>query len=579
MKLIRALAFVLSLAGVTSGYAAEEPLVLLGDGIAAWVIDGKQIELFLDPGEGETWEELLARVAVSVDEVQALKAANPQRTLPIAEGTSVVPIRVPWELVREEYRYVALRLLFPDDRLEKGAWIHEPSKGRVPTFGEGLWQVALWFTGDGENWQKLALENRLDTPELDLTRPIRIPEQLLLPRFTTKSQATVGPLDFGRDRQGAYADYRLKRGEALYSSVVARFTGLVEHDAVLEAVAVIQARSGIKQVTRLPVGQRIRIPRELIQPEWLPPDDPRAVLASLQARELEAVVLPAPRATLDGLHLVLDPGHGGEDIGTQRHNIWESDYVYDIACRIKRALESERGVTVHLLVEDRQHGCQVHDRTRLAMNRREVVMTTPHHPVDTDLGVNLRWVLANAIYRRLTAEGVDPEQIVFVSLHADSLHASLRGGMVYVPGEQFRRGSYSSDGPSFRRYREAKGSPVLRFTRAERLRDEAVSRRLAAALLHGYRAEELPIHENLPIRDRIIRSARHRRAWLPAVLRGNQIPAKVLLETVNLNNMQDAKLLEAPAGRERIARAVVTGLRHYYSEGTAKRAPERRSGR
>jgi N-acetylmuramoyl-L-alanine amidase len=121
-------------------------------------------------------------------------------------------------------------------------------------------------------------------------------------------------------------------------------------------------------------------------------------------------------------------------------------------------------------------------------------------------------------------------------------------------------------------------------SRAERLRDEAVSRRLAAALLDAYRAEGLPVHENRPVRDHVVRGrGRKASAWVPAVLKGNDVPAKVLLETVNIGNPADAKILEDPAGRERIARAVVAGLIRFYSGAEmartgARGAPGSRTG-
>src|SRR5256885_11217725 len=34
------------------------------------------------------------------------------------------------------------------------------------------------------------------------------------------------------------------------------------------------------------------------------------------------------------------------------------------------------------------------------------------------------------------------EKVVFLSIHADSLHPSLRGAMIYIPGERYVQGSY-----------------------------------------------------------------------------------------------------------------------------------------
>ncbi len=149
--------------------------------------------------------------------------------------------------------------------------------------------------------------------------------------------------------------------------------------------------------------------------------------------------------------------------------------------------------------------------------------------------------------------------------------------MVYVPGARWRRARHGVRGATYRRYREYRERPRVTVRRADRRRDEIVSRRLARDLLAGYRAEKLPVHPNRPIRDHVVRRTRRRRSsWVPAVLRGNLVPAKVLLETVNLGNPADARLLADPAGRERIARAVAHGIRSYF-EDTARRAVRRAS--
>jgi hypothetical protein len=88
----------------------------------------------------------------------------------------------------------------------------------------------------------------------------------------------------------------------------------------------------------------------------------------------------------------------------------------------------------------------------------------------------MRWYLSNAWYRKLVGEGFDPLKVVFTSIHADARHPSLSGAMVYVPGEEYRRGRYGSAGEVYTRYREAAGA-LVSFTRAERERSEGLSRR------------------------------------------------------------------------------------------------------
>ncbi len=544
-------------------------------------IEGRDLAVAVLPEKGEGYLSLARRLGGDESRSAALQAAN--LGMPLVQGREVI---VPWDLLREEYRFLALRAMFPDDRFADGAFIHHPRRARALNHSEGLWQVALWYTGRGENWQEIALANRLGTPALADVDAVRIPARMLLDRFKPQTKSDDERLEFGRDDEGLFARYRLAKGEALYSAVVLRFTGLVEPEDVNEAAAAIARRSGIEDLRDIPVGYSVKIPLDMLLSSYLPRNDPRRVTAQINASELDAVGLdlrPASRS-LAGIHVLLDPGHGGEDLGASRHKIWESDYVYDVACRIKRALERETAATVHVLLDDTEHGCKIFNSTKLVANKKEVVKTHPPHRASggrsTRVGVNLRWYLANSIYRRLTKEQkVSRDKIVFISLHADSLHSALRGAMVYVPGARYRSGTQSGYGKShYRKYREWKQGPQVSFSRKERLRDEVLSRKLAKAILESYASAGLPVHLNRPIRDHIVRSRRRGRPqrWLPAVLRGNMVPAKVLVETVNINNKLDARILSDPDGREKIARAIAGGLRQYFGDDSG--VPTRRAG-
>ena len=73
----------------------------------------------------------------------------------------------------------------------------------------------------------------------------------------------------------------------------------------------------------------------------------------------------------------------------------------------------------------------------------------------------------------------------------------------------------------------------------------------------------LPVQGYKPVRDRIIRG---RREWTPAVLRNNEIPAKVLVEMVNLTNGKDAAVLASAEQRERLAEALFVALYGYFGQ-------------
>ncbi|NLN10109.1 MAG: hypothetical protein GX178_00680 [Acidobacteria bacterium] len=72
------------------------------------------------------------------------------------------------------------------------------------------------------------------------------------------------------------------------------------------------------------------------------------------------------------------------------------------------------------------------------------------------------------------------------------------------------------------------------------------------------------------MRETIIRN---RRAWVPAVLRYNEVPARILLEVCNLSNAEDRQLLRTQEFRQRVAAAVVAALLDYYDEADSETLP------
>ena len=138
--------------------------------------------------------------------------------------------------------------------------------------------------------------------------------------------------------------------------------------------------------------------------------------------------------------------------------------------------------------------------------------------------------------------------------------------MIYVPGERYRRGSYACGDPGCSHYAEARGVSAVRFSKSDRVRSEGLSRQFAGHLVRALGARGIRIHPYEPVRDRIIRRGR---TWLPAVLRGNAVPAKVLVEMANLNNPQDRARLQSPEFRESFARAFVDALLGFY--GSSRR--------
>ena len=200
--------------------------------------------------------------------------------------------------------------------------------------------------------------------------------------------------------------------------------------------------------------------------------------------------------------------------------------------------------------------------------RAASVLTHPPYPLEDPVaGVNLRWYLANSVLKSFEKEGGSEDRTVFVSLHADSLHPAVRGLMVYIPGERFLRDTFQKRGAVYTSRSEVREAPRVSFSRRERIKAEGVSRDLAENIVRTFRAAGLPLHAFQPVRRNVIRGGRE---WVPAILRYNRIPARVLIEVCNLNNPEDRSLLVTGSYRDRVAQALVSALVAFYGGGGEK---------
>ena len=369
-------------------------------------------------------------------------------------------------------------------------------------------------------------------------------------------------LEYGEDAGGRFATYRLRGGEALYSAVVVRFTGRLHAEDVNALAAEIARRSGIPDVTDIPIGFPVRIPLDVLLPEFLPPGDPRRLEWEVERALSDRYRNPVQARGLEGVTVILDAGHGGADVGASAAGVWESTYVYDIMLRVRRRLAGTTLARVTTTTRDGERYVIV-DSDVLPYSRGHAVLTTPPYPIaDSTVGVHLRWYLANSEFRAAT-RAADPARVVFVSLHADSLHPSLRGATAYVPDVAGTAGTFGKAGSAFQKRREYRDQPRVSFSLETRQKSEGLSRQLAGRIIDAFKDRGLAVHPFQPVRDRIFRG---RRAWVPAVLRYNAVPAKVLVEVCNLGSELDRRLLKTRTFREQVAEAVVAGIRAYFGE-------------
>jgi len=537
---------------------------------------GQRPVLVVSPQRGDGWLSLAQRYCGSTGPWQRIRAANPGLRQPMQDRS----VQIPVEMLRGELRLEAVQRLFPVDRRVAGGWEHwvlDPFDGKEESWD---WLAEL-FTGSAATAAALRKANP-ELPADDLVRgpPLLVPERRLLPVFRdqplpvrptptppapaaqptpagTVPDVTPATLAYGADDRGPYAEYRLQRGEALYSAVVVRFTGQLAAKEVNATALEIAKRSGIADVTSIPVGYPVRVPLDLLLPWYLPADHPRRMAYEQGQRELAGFLEVVRAIDLSGVHVILDAGHGGADPGSTVDGLWESSYVYDIVCRIKANFERHTRATVWVTRMDADLQLKVPDRDRLEQDRDQYLLTRPQYSLqDAALGVNLRWYLSNDLILNRLGPTVPQLKTVFLSVHADSLHPSVRGAMVYVPSRHLRPSSYTVGRSDIQQYAEYRNHPTIRLGADFKARVEASSRHLALNLVAGLNHNGIALHPEDPIRDRVLRG---RRTWVPAVLRYSAAQHAVLLECCNMANAGDRQRLVDRSWRERFALAVVEG--------------------
>jgi N-acetylmuramoyl-L-alanine amidase len=475
----------------------------------------------------------------------------------------------------------ALIALFPRDAWGSDRVLHTV---QYPSL-ESVWLISALFTGHGQHYDKVMAANPGLPEKLVAGDTWTIPPELLVKELggqgsgqpdrsqpedqlddEARTNAYRALLSFERDAQGPYAVYHMRKAEALYSSVVLRYTDRIDPKDVNDLARAIAKRSGIADIRGIQPGQVVKIPLDALAD----PFQPEGTKALAEEQEVRAEVRRTARVDagprLKGVRIVLDAGHGGVDKGAMANGLWESDFVYDITMRVYRLLQEETDATVSSTIRYPDIGFDARDRIRRASSSAEI-LTTPPFANDGEspnaTSVHLRWVLANDLFQRFEDKRGDPRKTLFISFHADSLHPSARGTMVYVPGAAMVPSRFYLSPARTAGVKEARKASMVHFSGKEKLMGEARSRQFAEVLLRALTAEAVPIHT-----DRAIRNVIHRDggSWLPAVIRYNEASAKVLIETANLTNPGDAKNLQDPEFRQRFAEGVVRAIRAYFGK-------------
>lgn len=230
---------------------------------------------------------------------------------------------------------------------------------------------------------------------------------------------------------------------------------------------------------------------------------------------------PVQTYTAEKPLIVIDPGHGGKDPGAHSNNkIYEKNIVLALSKELKRQME--------------------------ATGRYRVIMTRNN---DTYIRLKDRVTFA----QKHNAD-------LFISIHADTIHKShIRGTSVYTISKK------ASDAQTAKLAEKENQSDLMAGLDLS-IEDEQVAFILGDFLMNDTMNQSKFFANTLvtQLKKNNIRTLdnAHRYAGF-AVLKAPNIPS-VLIEAGFLSNSNEAKLLNQPHHRQKIARSILSGVDEYF---------------
>ena len=238
--------------------------------------------------------------------------------------------------------------------------------------------------------------------------------------------------------------------------------------------------------------------------------------------------------------IAIDPGHGGKDPGAQGSQVIEKDLTLKISKKLKRLIDKDKNMTSFLIRSDDSFPCP---NNRNNCKQQES--------------------LSERISRAKKGKAD-----LLISIHADAFSdKSVRGATLYALSDarKIRRGSNYKV-----MYRPKTNNNI-------RLRDSSLRKSISRVNGSDIDTQDQSIEVGKHIlkelrKDVRVRKKTPREAEF-AVLKSTSI-ASVLIETSYLSNKEDEKFLINPRNQDKIAEAIVRGLKS-YSESSRKNLGKR----
>jgi N-acetylmuramoyl-L-alanine amidase len=165
------------------------------------------------------------------------------------------------------------------------------------------------------------------------------------------------------------------------------------------------------------------------------------------------------KGALYGLVVVIDPGHGGTDPGSHGtfngNPVYEDEYCYDVALRLQRMLKKKEAL-VFLTVKDKKQKKPIasHPADIIKPDKNEV-FALDGSLAKAGSGLNKRVAYANKIKKKYPRH-----KVVFISIHFDSLPATIEGGRIIQTKTKNEMGKIL-EGIMIKNERAVKGRAVL----------------------------------------------------------------------------------------------------------------------